>query len=101
MKTGRKPTHGMTKTSEYETWHSMHRRCNPKTKNNGHQRWYVANNITVCERWGKFENFLADMGPKPPGMTLERRKSSLGYSPENCRWATETEQKLNRSTTRW
>ena len=54
---------------------------------------------TVCERWRLFDNFLADMGERPAGKTLDRIDGSKGYSPDNCRWATPTEQCRNRSNT--
>jgi hypothetical protein len=57
---------------------------------------YGARGITYEPRWAVFENFLADMGPKPPGLTLERRNNNLGYSKENCYWATWDQQALNK-----
>jgi hypothetical protein len=58
---------------------------------------YAARGITVCDRWrDSFENFLADMGEKPPGLTLERIDNERGYSPDNCKWATYSEQNKNR-----
>jgi hypothetical protein len=57
---------------------------------------YGARGITVCERWLDYENFIADMGPKPPGRySLERINNDLGYSPKNCKWATDVEQANN------
>jgi hypothetical protein len=47
-------------------------------------------------RWLQFENFLADMGEPPPGLTLDRRDNERGYCKENCRWATRIEQRNNR-----
>lgn len=59
---------------------------------------YGGRGITVCPRWlgdTGFPNFLSDMGERPKGKTLERRKNAGGYSPSNCRWATPAEQVLN------
>ena len=74
----------------------MVQRC---TNPNNH-KWprYGGRGITVCERWRTYENFLADMGPRPAGMTLDRYPNNDGnYEPGNCRWATPTEQQNNTS----
>jgi hypothetical protein len=91
--------HGLIKTSEYSTWRSMFARCyNPKDKRFDR---YGGRGITVCDRWlVSFEAFYADMGPKPsPAHSIERLEVDEGYSPENCVWATSTQQSRNRSNT--
>lgn len=52
--------------------------------------------MTVCERWRKFDAFLADMGERPRGTTIDRIDASLGYQPGNCRWATFDVQSRNK-----
>lgn len=94
-------THGMTAgpytASHYPpvfgVWKNMLQRCtNP---NSPAYKNYGGRGISVCKRWTKFENFYADMGEIPPGMTLDRRDNSKGYSPRNCRWATYSQQAKN------
>jgi hypothetical protein len=61
---------------------------------------YGAAGVTVCRQWFDFSVFLADMGERPPGKTLDRWPDPAGnYEPGNCRWATPTEQRLNRRPT--
>jgi len=64
-------------------------------RNKGYKR-YGGRGITVCERWMKFENFIADMGKPPIGLTLERKNNNGNYEPNNCKWATRAEQAKNK-----
>jgi hypothetical protein len=79
----------------YHAWQGMIRRCEDPS-NVGYQ-YYGARGVSVCERWkAGFENFLADMGERPPGMSLDRIDVNGNYEPSNCRWATPTEQAANK-----
>ncbi len=78
--------HGHRKTKTYRSWASMIQRCtNPKNKR---YRDYGGRGITVCKRWMKFENFLADMGEVPEGYQIDRINNNKGYCRSNCRWVT-------------
>lgn len=94
-------THGRAATDKarrdrtYTSWQSMKRRClNPL-----HHRfvYYGGRGITICPEWQEsFEQFLADMGERPPGTSLDRIDNDGNYEPANCRWATQSQQVSNR-----
>ena len=86
--------HGRTGTAEYRIWQNMLRRCYDKRHKDFHN--YGGRGISVCERWRhSFENFLADVGFRPAGLTLDRRNNDGNYEPANVRWATAVEQANN------
>ena len=92
-------THGNTtqgaRTPEYCAWVNMKNRVKDAVSPN--HKNYAGRGIGVCERWDIFENFLADVGQRPTSKhTVERVNNDLGYSPENCKWGTRTEQSRNR-----
>jgi len=88
-------THGMRYTSTYRIWINMRVRCeNPKDP---FYKDYGGRGIRVCNRWEKFENFLADMGPRPSlRLTLDRKNNDGPYCKKNCKWSTASEQAKNR-----
>lgn len=93
MRNGRPPTHGMTRTPTWRSWSSMMTRC--YNENHKGFKYWGGRGITVCDRWKNFENFLADMGSRPAGNSIDRIDNDSGYEPSNCRWATAAQQLSN------
>ena len=90
--------HGDIKSSTYGSWQAMRRRC--LTASNHSYKSYGGSGIEICKRWDSYENFVADMGSRPKNTSLDRINNKLGYSPENCRWASPKLQAENRSSTK-
>ncbi len=88
-------THGMYKSTEYQSWQGMKERCyNPANRSYPN---YGGRGIAVCDRWrDSFVAFFEDMGPKPsPTHSLDRIDGNGDYRPDNCRWATREQQQNN------
>jgi hypothetical protein len=84
---------GKSHTRTFQAWSNMIRRCtNPRDRE---YRNYGGRGIAVHPDWREFENFLADMGERPAGLTLERMENEEGYGPLNCKWATRHDQQRN------
>jgi hypothetical protein len=82
-------------TSEHRIWRGMIERCtNPNSKSH---KYYGGRGIRICERWGSFEHFIADMGLRPsPAHSIDRIDVNGNYEPANCRWATAFQQARNK-----
>ena len=99
---GHQATHGhcraiypQQQSPTYVSWQAMKARC--LNKRHRHYSRYGGRGIRICRRWRKFGNFLADMGMRPKGKTLDRFPDNDGhYKPSNCRWATPKEQRARR-----
>lgn len=91
------------RTPEYYSWHNMISRVDmPQgTSKKKENKVYLNKRVEMHEPWRSFDMFFSDMGKKPsPTHTLDRKDNSKGYTPDNCRWATPTEQIRNRDCTR-
>ena len=87
-------THGYYGTPTYNSWAAMVQRC--RVAGVGYD-----GPLVMVGEWLQFEQFLADMGERPEGTTLDREDGTKGYSPSNCRWATPAEQSRNRKSCRY
>lgn len=86
--------HGKTGSKIWIVWDSMLQRCN--NPNHKSYKDYGGRGVNICKRWHAFENFYADMGDVPDGLSIERNNVNGNYEPSNCRWATMLEQGLNK-----
>lgn len=89
---------GNASSRAHMAWVAMTQRCG----NINHKSFkdYGGRGVTVCERWAIFQNFLDDMGSPEPGQSIDRKDNNKGYSKDNCRWASSTDQGNNRRTNR-
>lgn len=97
-------SHGMSGTPIYAVWVNMRQRCCNRRHPN--YRRYGARSIGVCQRWHDFAvwyaDIIAELGPRPKGMSIDRKDNNGNYEPGNVRWATAKEQRANcRPPTLW
>lgn len=98
LKQERITKHGMSGTTEYRSYREMKNRCT--NKNDTGYSYYGERGIKICDRWleempAGFNNFYEDLGPCPEGMSLERIEVEGDYTPENCKWETDSMQSYN------
>lgn len=92
VKHGHSPRGGISKT--YSSWLSMRKRCNnPRGRDRIN---YGDRGVKVCPQWDSFQTFLKDMGERPEGTTIDRINNEGDYEPNNCRWASHSQQMVNR-----
>ena len=87
-------SHGMSGTPTYRSWTHMRDRC--RNPSNDSWDYYGGRGITICDEWHSFEQFLADMGERPEGTSIDRIDVNGNYEPSNCRWADAKTQVENR-----
>ena len=88
--------HGLTNTKLYHVWVAMRQRCN--NKNCSAYIYYGARGISICEEWNDFLSFYkwAMSNGYDEKLSIDRIDNNKGYSPDNCRWATQSMQIVNR-----
>lgn len=82
--------HGFKGTPTWNSWRNMRSRC--RDPHHISYSSYGGRGIKVCDRWNSFENFLADMGERPTGKSIDRIDNNGNYEPGNCMWSTPGEQ---------